>query len=289
MNKGTGLLIALLLLVIVASNSLFIVKETERAVLLEFGAISRSDIQPGLHWKIPIVHTVRKFDSRIQTVDSSPQRFLTLEKKSLVVDSYAKWRIAEVERFYTATNGEEARAVALLAQRINTGLRNQFGQRTMHEVVSGERDQLMQELTHEMDGKTREELGISIVDIRVKRIDLPEAVSQSVYHRMVTEREREARDLRSRGKELAEGIKAAADREKTIIESEAYREAEQIRGDGDAQAAKIYAQAFSQDPEFYAFIRSLNAYRDTFQDKSDLLLLDPNSEFFRYLKKAKGE
>lgn len=288
-NRNIAIIVALFALIFLASNSLFVVKETERAVMLKFGRVVESDISPGLHIKTPFVNTVSKFDARLLTLDSQPQRFLTLEKKAVMVDSYAKWRIADVEKYYTATNGEELRAHSLLAQRINTGLRNEFGERTMHEVISGERDQLMIDLVNTLDRLTEEEFGIQLVDVRVKRIDLPDQVSQSVYNRMNSEREREAREHRSKGKELAEGIRAAADRDKVVIESDAYRDAEQIRGEGDAQAAAIYAKAYSQDGEFYSFVRSLQAYRASFANKGDVMLVEPDSAFFRYLNDSKGK
>ncbi len=277
-----------LVLLLIASGSLFVIKETERAVMLRFGELVEPNIRPGLHVKVPLMHTVRKFDGRLLTVDSRPERFLTQEKKFLSVDSYAKWRIHNVARYYTATNGEELRARQLLAQRINNGLRNQFGERTMHEVVSGERDELMVDMRRKLDEVTREELGIEVVDVRVKRIDLPVDVSESVFARMRAEREREAREHRSQGKEQAEGIRAAADREKIVIEANAYREAEKLRGDGDARAAAIYSDAFLGDPEFYAFTRSLKAYLEAFSGENDLLLIKPDSDFFRYLKNADG-
>jgi membrane protease subunit HflC len=273
-------------LFMLASNILYIVKETERAVKLRFGELVTSDIAPGLHVKVPFMHVVRKFDARVLTVDELPQRFLTQEKKFLSVDSYAKWRIFDVGKFYTATNGEERRASQLLSQRINNGLRNQFGERSMREVVSGERDTLMLELRENLDKVTREELGIEMVDVRVKRIDLPKDVSESVYARMRAEREREAREHRSKGKELAEGLRAAADREKIIIESDAYRLAEQVRGEGDAKASSIYRDAYTQDKEFYSFTRSLKAYKQVFAAPEDLLVLHPEGEFFRYLKQT---
>ena len=275
-------------LFLLASNTFYTVKETERAVQLRFGELVKFDISPGLHIKVPFMHVIRKFDSRVLTVDELPQRFLTEEKKFLLVDSYAKWRIYDVGKFYIATNGEELRASQLLSQRINNGLRNQFGERTMREVVSGERDSLMLELRGNLDRVTREELGIEMVDVRVKRIDLPKDVSESVFARMRAEREREAREHRSKGKELAEGLRAAADREKIIIESEAYRLAEQIRGEGDAEAAAIYRSAYAQDSEFYSFTRSLKAYTQAFSKPEDILVLYPQGKFFRYLKQTDG-
>ncbi|MFV0277310.1 MAG: protease modulator HflC [Parahaliea sp.] len=273
---------------IVFSNSVFVVRETERAVMLQFGEVVRPNIAPGLHWKIPFVNNVRRFDGRVLTVDSQPERFFTQEKKAVIVDSYAKFRVADTAKFYTATNGEESRAMGLLSQRINDGLRNQVAARTIQEVVSGERDQLMENITNKLNEVALDELGVEVVDVRVKQIDLPPDVSESVYRRMNAEREKEAREHRSQGQELAEGIRAAADREVTVIEANAYRDAEQIRGDGDAQATAVYADAFNRDPEFYAFTRSLRAYQDAFQNSGDVLLLQPDSEFFRYLKDSHG-
>ncbi len=281
----TGVLIIVLAALIGVFNSLFIVKETERAVLLQFGELVRADIKPGLHFKVPLMNNVRKFDGRILTLDSATERFLTQEKKPLDVDFYAKWRVEDTAKYYTATSGDPSRAQSLLVQRISTGLRNQFGERTVHEVISGERDLLMVELTKNLNVITRAEFGIRLVDIRVKRIDLPERVSQSVFDRMKSEREREARGYRSTGREEAEKIRASADRERTVISANAYRESEQIRGEGDARAASIYANAYNRDRGFYTFVRSLTAYRESFNGGSDLMVLDTDSEFFQYLQK----
>jgi len=270
--------------VFLLSNTLFVVKETERAVMLRFGELVNADIQPGLHVKIPWVNNVRKFDARIQTEDATPQRFLTLEQKALDVDSYAKWRVIDVGQFYISTRGNVTAAGSLLAQRINDGLRDQIGTRTLIEVVAGERDQLMLDLTSELNESTAADIGIEVIDVRVKRIDLPDDVRSSVYDRMITERNREAQEIRSRGDELAIGIRADADRQVVIYEAEAYRDAEQIRGQGDADATSIYAGAYSKDEEFFAFTRSLNSYRETFSSKNDVLLLDPDSDYFKYLK-----
>jgi len=277
-----------LLALFLLSQSLYVIKETERGVLLRFGEVVNPNLVPGLHIKIPFVNNVRKFDGRVITVDSQPERFFTQEKKALIVDSYAKFRVADTAKFYTATNGEESRAMGLLGQRINDGLRNQVAVRTVQEVVSGERDELMINITRELDKVARTELGVEMVDVRVKQIDLPPDVSESVYRRMNAEREKEARELRSQGQELAEGIRAAADREVTVIKANAYRDAELIRGEGDALATGIYAEAFNKDPEFYAFTRSLRAYQDAFQGQRDMLLVQPDSEFFRYLKDPAG-
>ena len=287
-SRNMTIMIIVALLVFVGSNSLYVMKETERGVLLKFGEVVNPDIQPGLHWKIPFVNNVRKFDGRVLTVDSQPERFFTQEQKALLVDSYAKFRVKDTTKFYTATNGEEARAMGLLSQRINDGLRNQVAVRTIQEVVSGERDQLMIDLADLLNDVALTELGVELVDVRVKQIDLPPDVSESVYRRMNAEREKEAREHRSQGQELAEGIEAAADREVTVIKANAYRDAEQIRGSGDAEATRIYADAFNQDPEFYSFTRSLKAYQESFQGQGDVLLVQPDSEFFRYLKDSQG-
>ncbi len=281
-----GLLVTLL--VLVGSNAIFVVRETERGVLLKFGEVVNPDLKPGLHVKVPFVNNVRIFDGRILTVDSNPERFFTQEKKALIVDSYAKFRVKDTATFYTATNGEEVRAAALLAQRINDGLRNEVAARTVQEVVSGERDELMEAITERLSKVANVELGVEVIDVRVKKIDLPPDVSDSVYRRMNAEREKEARELRSQGQELAEGIRAAADREVTVIEANAFREAEFIRGDGDAQSTRIYAEAYNQDPEFYSFVRSLRAYRETFSSGSDVMLVEPDSQFFQYLRDPKA-
>jgi len=289
--KFSGLFSLFLLIgsILVVSNCMYVIREIDRAVLLTFGEVTNSDIAPGLHFKIPGVHTVRRFDGRIQTQDSQSESYLTAERNYLEVDSYAKWRIANTAKFYTSTSGDVNIANNLLAQRINTGLRNQFGIRTVHEVVSGERDLLMVNLTNSLNRIAQEELGIEVVDVRVKKIDLPPNVSDSVFQRMNTERQEEAQGLRSTGREVAEGIRADADRQKIVIEAEAYREAEKVRGEGDATATGVYAEAFSKDAEFYEFVRSLNAYRETFSSGSDLLLLSPNSDFFKYMKSMNRE
>ena len=273
---------------IVLSNSVYVISETQRGVLLKFGEVVKSDLEPGLHFKTPFVNSVRKFDGRILTVDSTPERFFTQEQKQLIVDSYAKFRVVDTAKYYTATSGEEFRAAALLSQRINDDLRNQVAGRTVQEVVSGERDQLMEAVKARLNETVLAELGIEVIDVRVKKIDLPNEVSQSVYRRMNAEREKEARELRSEGKEIAEGMRAEADRKVTVIEAEAVRDAEIIRGDGDATATRIYADSFNRDPEFYAFTRSLNAYQQTFSNGSDIMLLQPDSQFFQYLRDPKA-
>lgn len=286
-SKSMAALVVAVVLALIAWNSFYIVAETERAVLLQFGRIVNPDVPPGLHAKIPYVNKVRIFDGRLMTLDAPTKSFLTLEKKAVMVDAYAQWRIKNVERFYTRTSGDRALAEMRLSDRLESGLRDQFGKRTLHEVVSGQRDDLMTEITGLLNKMAFDDLGIEVLDVRIKAIDLPKEVNASVFERMSTEREREAREHRAKGNELGIGIRADADRQSRVLLAEAYREAEEARGDGDAQAAGIYAKAYSQDPEFYAFYRSLRAYRESFANKSDVLVLDPNSEFFRYMQKSK--
>jgi len=278
----------LLAAVVLGSNSFFIINAMQRSVLLEFGAVVRDDIKAGLHFKWPFINEVLKFDARVLTSDAPAERFLTLEKKAVIVDSFAKFRIDNVATYYTATSGDEARAEQLLKQRINTGLRNEISKRTLHEVVSGERDQLMQVLTRAINEVARVELGVSVVDVRVKRIDLPPEVSQSVYNRMNTERDIEAREHRAKGQELAVGISADAEKQREVIMADAYSTAEQIKGEGDAESAATYAAAFNKDPEFYKFYRSMNAYRAAFSNKSDVLIIQPDSDFFKYMNQSKN-
>ena len=287
MSGRIGLIIGgVLLIILLASQTLFIVPETHRAVLLRFGQMVESDITAGLHFKLPFVDETQLFDVRVLVMNLPTKSYLTIEKKPLDVDSYATWRITNVGDYYRTTNGDEARAINLLESRIDNGLRDQFGRRTMHEVVAGEREELMEELTKSLDRIAREEFGIEINDIRVRAIDLPTQVSNSVYERMESERLKIAQEHRSKGEELAEGIRADADRQRIVVEAEAYKEAEQIRGEGDAIASQTYADAFSQDREFYSFYRSLKAYESTFSDKGDILVLEPSSDFFKYLNES---
>ncbi len=284
------LLIPFLVVAVIAiSQSIYVVLETQRAVKLEFGAVVDADVEPGLHFKIPVVNTVIKFDARILTLDAAPQSYLTSEKKALTVDSFVKWRVSDVEKYYTTTGGDEERLRRLLIQRVDAGLRNEFGSRTVNEVVSGERDELMDKLTLQLNSIASEELGVEVIDLRVKKIDLPPEVSDSVYNRMRTERERLAKELRAQGNEVAEKIRATADKEKTIILADAYRQAEETKGNGDAIATSTYANAYSKDPEFYDFTRSLKAYQSTFRSKSDILLINPDSDFFKYLDDSKAK
>ena len=285
-NKSMfGLILALVVLA-VGWNSFFIVSQTERGLVLQFGKVVRDDVPPGLHFKLPFVQEAKLFDGRLLTLDTTTQRYMTLEKQALMVDSFAKWRIANVQRYYTATSGMRSIAEERLSRQLESGLRNEVAGRTLHEVVAGERDQLMADITAELNESARRELGIEVVDVRVKGMDLPREVNRSVFERMSSEREREAREHRAKGRELAEGIRADADRQHRVILAEAFREAEEIRGQGDAEAAAIYAEAYNKDAEFYSFYRSLQAYRESFSSKSDVLVLDPQSEFFRFFQGA---
>ena len=288
-QKAFSGLIVGLVAIILAWGSLFVVSERERAVLLRFGQVVRADIQPGFHVKVPLIDKVRVFDGRLQTLDVPSERFLTLEQKAVIVDSYIKWRIHDVFAFYRATAGDVFRANTLLAQRAESRMRNKFGGLTLNEVVSGQRDELMKDITESLDVVAQQEMGISVVDVRVKKIDLPPQVSDSVYERMSSEREKEAQEYRSKGQEMAEGIRANADRQTRVIMADAYREAEMIRGDGDAKAAEVYAKAYSEDSEFYAFYRSLQAYRQSFSGSGDIMLLEPKGDFFRYFDDQKGK
>lgn len=275
-----GIVVAVLLLGL--SLCTFRVDERELAILLFLGKIEESAYGPGLHFKLPPpFHTVKKFDGRILNLESDPERFLTSEKKDVVVDSYVRWRITNVARYYVSTNGDERRAGLLLFQRINAGLREEFARRTVQEVVSGERGRIMRNMT-EVAGEKADELGITIIDVRIKRIDLPDEVRPSVYDRMRAERARVAADFRSRGAEAAERITANADRDRTVLLAEAYRDAERLRGEGDAIATRTYADAYGKDREFYRLYRSLLAYQTSFGKSGDVLVLQPDSDFFRY-------
>ena len=283
------IIIPVVLLAIVAYFSVFRVQEYEQAIVFQFKEIQRSDYEPGLHFMIPVINTAQKFETRLLNLDQEPQRFLTVEKKDVIVDYYAKWVISDVEKFYVATRGGDVQyATGLLGQRINRALRDEFGKRTVQEVVAGERGEILDVVETTTD-QLRDELGITVVDVRTKRIDLPEEVSNSVYARMRAERTRVAKDFRARGEEAAERIRANADREREIILANAYKDAETVRGEGDARATDIYAQSFGEDEEFYTLYRSLNAYRTSFNNNSDILLLEPDSDFFRYFNNSTGE
>jgi modulator of FtsH protease HflC len=283
-----GIIIAVIAALVI-SASVYVLPEYKKAVVLRFGKLQEVHPQVGLNFKMPFADEVRFFDSRILTLDAPPENYFTVQNKRLVVDSYAKWRISDSALYYTSTGGLVDIATRRLSVRISDGLRNEFGKRTLHEAVSGERDQLMISLVETINKTVGQELGVEVVDIRVKRIDLPDEVRNAVYDRMRAAREKEAREYRSKGKEQAEIIRADADRQRTVMEAEAYRDAELLRGEGDAKAAKLYASAYNKDPEFYSFVRSLQAYKSTFQNKGDIMLVDPKSDFFRYLKNSSGK
>ncbi|MDB4135688.1 protease modulator HflC [Gammaproteobacteria bacterium] len=282
MNKNSFILVFAALIIGLAANSFFIVNEKEQAIVFQFGEAVKTDIPVGFQLKLPIIQEVKKYDSRIQTLDEDPDRILTVESKYLLVDSYLKYRISDVLTFYKANNGSFNSLNSLLAQRSEFVLKNNFGKRTVKELVSGERDELMSIMLNVLNESVAD-LGIEIIDFRVKKIDLPANLSNSVYERMRTERNRLAEELRSEGKEIAREIRAVADKDKVVILAEAYKTSELLRGEGDALSAKIYADGFSQNPEFYEFTRSMKAYVETFENKSDIMLIDANSDFLKYL------
>ncbi|EIJ41765.1 membrane protease subunit, stomatin/prohibitin [Beggiatoa alba B18LD] len=272
-----------IVVLLILMMSMFYVQETEKALKLQFGRVVKSDYTPGLHFKVPFLQTIRKFDARIQSFDSNPQHFLTGEQKNLIVDSFIKWRITDTETYFKSVGGNPINAGRRLSEFIADGLRSEFGKRTIQEVVSGDRAKIMDIITAEANRRGNE-FGIEVVDVRIKQINLPDDVSTSVYQRMDAAREQVARELRSRGEAAATRIRAEADRENMEIISKAERDAEQIRGEGDATATEIYANAFSRNPDFYSFTRSLTAYRETFKSKDDILLLEPDSDFFKFFK-----
>ncbi|MCZ6565501.1 MAG: protease modulator HflC [Gammaproteobacteria bacterium] len=278
-----GILVAAL---IVIYSFTYQVDEREKAIKLRFGEIIESKMEPGLHFKIPVMNTIGKYDARILTLDVPPTEFPTSEKKYVKVDFFAKWRINDVEIYYKATGGQESRANQRLELILVDGLKNEFGTRTIQEVVSGERLEIMNVIQLQSNEEAKN-FGIEVVDVRVSKIDLPDDVSESVFNRMRAERDRVAKDFRARGREKAEVIRATADKERTVILANAYNESEQTRGDGDAKSAEIYANAYQKDEEFYSFTRSLKAYINTFNSSNDILIMKPDSEFFRYFKKSK--
>ena len=286
MNRSTTITVLAALILGLIINSVFIVNDKEHAIVFQFGEAINSNVDKGLNFKIPIIQNVKKYDARLQTLDEEPDRILTVESKYLLVDSFVKYKITDVLTFYRANNGSFNSLNSLLAQRTEFELKNQFGKRTVTELVSGERDELMNTMRSGLNDVVAD-LGIEIIDFRVKRIDLPSNLSNAVYERMRTERNRLAEELRSEGKEIAREIRAIADKDKVVILAEAYKTAEQIRGEGDAEATGIYANSFSQDPEFYEFTRSMKAYSETFQEKSDVMLIDSDSDFFKYLNQSK--
>lgn len=289
MNKFFPLIVVIILILI--WNSAYTVNERERAILFNLGKIKDTEVQPGLHFQVPFVNNVLKFEDRILTFDSKDELFLTNEKKNLLVDFYVKWRISDVGLYYRSTRGQEPRAQEVLLQRIKDGLRNEFAKRTIKEAIAGERNEIMEQIV-DVEGdiykKMLTEVGIELVDVRVIRVDLPQSISESVYDRMSAERDRIASELRAEGREQAEILRAEADRESIILVANSEKEAQILRGEGDATAADIYATAYTQDKDFYSFYRSLESYRKAFTGGSDVMLLDPDSDFFRYLDNPQG-
>lgn len=266
-------------LLLAVANTAFIVDQRERAVLFQLGELKRADFEPGLHFKLPFMQSVRRFDGRIQELDNPTENFLTAEKKNVEVDSYVKWRISDPTQYYRSTGGQEIVALDRLSGIINSGLRSQFGSRTIQQAINTDRVAMMQAL--ETDAKEKvKELGIELVDVRIKSINLPREVSDSVYDRMRAERIRVATELRARGAEEGEKIRANADRDAQVTVADAYRDAEKLRGEGDAKAAEIYSKAYGADPEFYKFYRSMGAYRDSIGGPNDVLVLEPKGQFF---------
>ncbi|MBI5613160.1 MAG: protease modulator HflC [Gammaproteobacteria bacterium] len=285
MNQTKFLAIAGLVLIalLIVSGTVYTIDEREKAVVVRFGQVIRYDDTPGIHVKTPFLETVKVYDARILTMDADPQPFLTKEKKSVIVDSYVKWRIVDLLKYYVSVGGDEQKAKDRLAQLINSGLRDEFGKRNLRDVVSGDRRKIMEILSANTD-KEAGEYGIEVVDVRIQRVDLPAEVSQSVYRRMEAERARIAKELRAQGAEEAEKIRAKAERQREVLLAEAYRDAERLRGEGDARATATYGRAFGANPEFYSLYRSLNAYKESFKDKDDILIVDPSADFFRYFK-----
>ena len=285
MKKYTSTLLgAIAALFFLASSALFIVDQRQHAIVFQLGEVVDVKTSPGLYFKIPLVQNVRYFESRIMTMDTAePERFITSEKKNVLVDLFVKWRIIDVKQYYISVRGDEMLAQTRLAQTVNSSMRDEFGNRTVHDVVSGERDKIMEIMRQKADADARK-IGVEVVDVRLKRVDLPQEVSESVYRRMEAERKRVANELRSTGAAESEKIRADADRQREVILAEAYRKAQEVKGEGDAKASSIYAGAFQQNPEFYSFYRSLEAYKQTFKNKGDMMVLEPGSEFFKYLK-----
>lgn len=285
MRRNLGaLLVAIVALIVIAWLSMFIVDQRQNAIVFRLGEVVRVIREPGLHLKVPLLDNVRYFDTRILTIDSSePERFITSEKKNVLVDLFVKWRITDVRQYYVSVGGDEERARTRLLQTISSGLRDEFSNRTVHDVVSGERDKIM-ELMRQKANDDASKIGVQVLDVRMKRVDLPQEVSESVYRRMEAERKRVANELRSTGAAESEKIRADADRQREVILAQAYREAQRAKGEGDAKATAIYGRAYESNAEFYAFYRSLEAYKQGFKNKSDVLVLDPGSEFFKYLR-----
>ena len=289
MSKNIGsILVVLLIALVVLSASTFTVDQRQNALVFQLGEVVSVKKSPGLYFKLPMVQNIRYFDTRILTLDAAdPERFITSEKKNVLVDSYIKWRVIDARQFYVSVGGDETRAQIRLNQTVNDGLRAEFGKRTIHDVVSGQRDEVMNTIRIKADQDARK-IGVQVVDLRIKRVDLPESVSENVYRRMEAERKQVANELRSTGAAEAEKIKADADKQKDVIVAEAYRDAQSVKGAGDAKAAAVYAAAYGKNAEFYAFYRSMQAYRESFKNKSDVMVLDPSADFFKYMKNPRA-
>jgi membrane protease subunit HflC len=289
MSKNIGsLLIGLVAVLVVLSGSLFTVDQRQNALVFQLGEVVSVKTKPGLYFKLPLVQNVRYFDTRILTLDSAePERFITSEKKNVLVDSFIKWRVIDARQFYVSVGGDEMRAQIRLNQTVNDGLRAEFGKRTINDVVSGRREEIMSIIRTKADQDARK-IGVQVVDVRIKRVDLPESVSENVYRRMEAERKKVANELRSTGAAEAEKIKADADKQKEVIVAEAYRDAQRVKGEGDAKASVVYAGAYGKNAEFYAFYRSMQAYRESFKNKSDVMVLDPSADFFKYMKNPRA-
>ncbi len=289
MSKNVGtLLVGLLVILVVLSASTFTVDQRQNALVFQLGEVVSVKKTPGLYFKLPMVQNVRYFDTRILTLDSTePERFITSEKKNVLVDSFIKWRVIDARQFYVSVGGDETRAQIRLNQTVNDGLRAEFGKRTIHDVVSGQRDEVMKTIQVKADQDARK-IGVQVVDVRIKRVDLPESVSENVYRRMEAERKQVANELRSTGAAEAEKIRADADKQKDVIVAEAYRDAQRVKGEGDATASAIYASSYGKNAEFYAFYRSMQAYRESFKSKSDVMVLDPSADFFKYMKNPRA-
>ena len=289
MSKNMGpILIGLVVLLVVLSGSLYTVDQRQNAMVFQLGEVVSVKKTPGLYFKLPLVQNVRYFDTRILTLDAAdPERFITSEKKNVLVDSFIKWRVIDAKQYYVSVGGDETRAQIRLNQTVNDGLRAEFGKRTINQVVSGRRDEVMNTIRAKADQDARK-IGVQVVDVRIKRVDLPETVSENVYRRMEAERKQVANELRSTGGAEAEQIKADADKQKDVIVAEAYRDAQRVKGEGDAKASAVYAAAYGQNPEFYAFYRSMQAYRESFKSKNDVMVLDPSADFFKYMKNPRA-
>jgi membrane protease subunit HflC len=283
-KKMANVLIAAAIALILLSMSMFVVDQRQNAIVFQLGEMVSVKTEPGLYFKIPLMQNVRYFDSRLLTLDTGePERYITAEKKNVMVDSFVKWRIADVKQYYISVGGDEMRAQTRLMQTINSSMREEFGKRSIHDVISGERDQIMQAVLKKTEADASK-IGVQVVDVRLKRVDFPKEISDSVYRRMEAERKRVANELRATGYAESEKIRADADKQRQVILAEAYREAQKVKGEGDAKASELYGRAFSRNAEFYAFYRSLEAYKQSFKNKSDVMVVDPSSAFFKYLK-----